>query len=578
MLEKASKVFNTVRHMTPRQWRYRLYYMARNKLSKRRVVKTPDDIATFQLPTYYSADIGNTEAVKVADGIIRNQIPTVSGRLVEFNGDWNLKGETYRLISFKLNSFRWLLDLSDAYKVTGDRKYIDKGFELIDNWWNKCGSRISGDRWNAYVIAERITNWISFVSEYGKDRADEYAKMIYPQAVELENSLEYQLGANHLLSEAKGLIFAGTFLGNAEIYMTGKKLLMDEWKEQFLPDGGHYERSVSYHVESLQQYFESYVVLKEKGDPDAEIFIDFMREPYKFLNGMIGVNGKIPLFNDAAYDYPFYDARDFLSTARLIYSSTPPCGNQGNYYKRWNWIGEGSVFIDWRSRQYYPETGFIHYQFAVHGKKYSFFMDCGDNGPDYNLGHTHADALSVLLYAEDKEIFVDSGVMTYKPESGRDICRSTKAHNTVEVDGKNNAEIWSAFRVARRGHTKLVTCKFVDGLRVQATYDGYKKILKDPVKHIREVIIRGNQIEIIDRIEGREKHHAISRLHLSPDCRDIEGLNPLLVDKHITVESDGQQRTRDCQIAENFGIVRKSRCIEIDFNGSNSLKSIIKIG
>lgn len=578
MLEKTSKVFNTVRYMTPRQWKYRLFYMARNKLLKRSVVRTPDNINPFLLSTYYATDVGNADAVMVADGILENRIPTISGRFVDFTGDWNLTGETYRLIPFKLNSFRWLLDLSDAYKATGDQKYLDKGFDLIDNWWEKCGNRISGDKWNPYVIAERITNWVGFVSEYAEDRADKYAKMIYPQAVELESSLEYQLGANHLLSEAKALVYVGAFLENADIYETGKKLLMNEWNEQFLPDGGHYERSVSYHVESLQQYFESYVILKQKDDPDAEKFIDFMREPYKFLNGMIGVNGKIPLFNDSAYDYPFYDARDFLSTARLIYSSQPPCGYQRDYYKRWEWIGEGSAGIDWQTSPYYTDTGFIHYQFIVHGKKYSFFMDCGDNGPDYNLGHTHADALSVLLYAEDKEIFVDSGVVTYEPGLTRNECRSTKAHNTVEVDGKNNAEIWSAFRVARRGHTKLITCNFADGLTVEAIYDGYEKILKDPVKHIRKVIIRGDQIEITDRVVSKGKHKAIGRLHLSPNCRNTEGLNPLLVDGHITVQSDGKQTYRDSQIAENFGIVRKSKCIEMDFNGSNSLKTIIKIG
>lgn len=578
MLEKASMVFNTVRYMTLRQWRYRLFYMARNKLTKRSVVKAPEDMNIFLLPTYFSVDVGNADAVEVAEGILENRIPTISGRLTDFNGDWNLGGESYRLISFKLNSFRWLLDISDAYKSTGDQKYLDKGFDLIEDWWEKCGNRIVGDKWNPYVIAERITNWVGFVSEYGKDRADKHAKMIYPQAVELKSSLEYQLGANHLLSEAKGLIFAGAFLGNDDIYEAGKELLMDEWEEQFLPDGGHYERSVSYHVESLQQYFESYVVLKRKGDPDAEKFIDFMREPYMFLNGMIGVNGKIPLFNDSAYDYPFYDARDFLSTAQLIYASEATHGQQGNYCKRWKWIGKGSAGIDWRTRSYYPDTGFVHYKFTVHGKKYSFFMDCGDNGPDYNLGHTHADALSVLLCDEDKEIFVDSGVVTYKPELGRDICRSTKAHNTVEVDGKNNAEIWSAFRVARRGHTKLMTCTLSDGLGVQATYDGYEKILKDPVKHIRKVLIQGDQIEISDMIEGKGIHKAIARLHLSPDCRKIEGLNPLLIDGHITVQSDGNQTYKDCKIADNFGLVRKSRCIEMDFNGSNSLKTIIKIG
>jgi uncharacterized heparinase superfamily protein len=557
-----------------------LYYTVRNKIKKRKAILPKEMIMPNSLSTYYSVDVENEQAVLTAEKICDGLIPIVSDRMVEFSGDWDLKGEEYRLVSFKLNSFRWLLFLSDAYKSTGNEKYIEKGFEFIKDWHKQCGALIIGDKWNAYVIAERITNWIGFVSEYGNDsRKQEIASWIYPQAKELKDSMEYQLGANHLLSEAKALVYAGFFLKDESLYRLGKSILFDECHEQFLQDGGHYEQSISYHVESLQQYFECYAVLKIQDDEDAEKLALCMEAPYRFLNGMIGVNGKIPLFNDSAYDYPFYDASDFLSTAEYIYETTPPNGKKGDYSRRWSWLKNRKLKIEWDSSIRYENTGFINYPFMVRGKSYSFFMDCGNNGPDYNLGHAHADALSILLYSEDKEILVDSGVFTYMPSEDRNSCRSTKAHNTVEVDGKNSAEVWAAFRVAKRGHTKLIEYSCNDGLRIKASHDGYAKCLADPVVHIREVKIKDKQIVVNDNLEYKDNHTAISRFHISSQCTVVQNdSKTCIIDGNIKVESDGDIRITNCKIARMFGITEIAKCIEINFSGANSLKTVFTIG
>lgn len=576
MLDKASKVWNTVKYMTPRQWRYRLYYTVRNKVKKRAPRQLKQPVQPFLLSAYYSPEVIISDT-SVADGILTNNIPTVSGMTVRFEDDWDLKDEKYRLVCFKLNSFRWLLELSDAYKKTNDRNYIDKGLNLIRNWWERCGSSIIGDKWNAYVIAERIENWIAFCSEYDAENIDQYARWIYSQAQELKDSIEFQLGANHLLSEAKALVFAGAFLDDNELLEVGKRVLLDEFKTQFLPDGGHYERSISYHVESLQQYFEAYAVLKIRDDPAAANFAEIMREAYKYLNGMIGVNGKIPLFNDAAYDYPFFDAADFLATAEIVYGLFPPRGRKGDYYNRWSWVGRSDEKITWETKTLYESTGYIHYHFSVENKAYSFFMDVADCGPDENLGHAHGDALSVMLNSEDEDILVDSGVFTYRAGSERNECRATKGHNTVEIDGKNSAEIWSAFRVAKRGHTKVIKYN-EEGLWIIATHDGYKKILKDPVEHVREVILKDGRIEISDTLRSKESHAAVSRFHIGPNCiARLDGKNKCVIDDHIYIESESDMQLIQCYVAGMFGIKQQTKRIEIDFKGNKNLKTIITI-
>ena len=559
-----------MRYMTPRQWKYRFYYTIRNRL-KRKPVFSKEKIIPSLFSGCYKLNNDSKNVIVVADKILENIIPSVSGTFINYNGDWDLGGEKYRLMSFRLNSFRWLLDLSDSFKMTGNIKYINKGFEMIRDWQLKNTSFITGDKWNPYVVAERITNWVEFCSEYcNQDEIIEYAPWIYTQAHELLSSIEYHLGGNHLLSEAKALVLAGYFLKNKTFYDTGKQLLVDESKEQFYQDGGHCEQSISYHVESLQQYFETFTVVKQAGD-DPTTLVECMRKPYQFLNGMIGANGKIPLFNDSAYDYPFYDAADFLSTAKYIFTS-PPNGKTGEYSKRWAWLGDGTKTIDWNTKNLYEDTGFIHYPFQVDERKYSFFMDCGNNGPDYNLGHAHADALSILLYSEEKDILVDSGVFTYQPGEERNECRSTKAHNTVEIDGKNNAEVWSAFRTAKRGHTKIIDFSSEDGLWVKAVYDGYKVILNSPVFHTRTVNIHQGMIEINDTVESPKKRNAVSRWHISPDCTvTLLDQYSCLIDG-ITMVSEKEIRINECKIAAMFGITQKAKCLEIEFTGNLKTK------
>ena len=73
--------------------------------------------------------------------------------------------------------------------------------------------------------------------------------------------------------------------------------------------------------------------------------------------------------------------------------------------------------------------------------------DAGPLGPDYQPGHGHADLFSFELSLCGSRVVVDSGVSPTRPARCADYCRSTRAHNTVEIDGRDQAELWAAFRV-----------------------------------------------------------------------------------------------------------------------------------
>jgi hypothetical protein len=48
--------------------------------------------------------------------------------------------------------------------------------------------------------------------------------------------------------------------------------------------------------------------------------------------------------------------------------------------------------------------------------------------------------------------FVDGGLSGYGDDAARRYCRSSIAHNVATLDGRNQFDIWSMFRVGRRAH------------------------------------------------------------------------------------------------------------------------------
>jgi len=67
--------------------------------------------------------------------------------------------------------------------------------------------------------------------------------------------LEFHLLGNHLLANAKALVFAGCFFSGDEAdgwLRTGLDLLEAEFAEQILDDGAHFELSPMYHAVILE--------------------------------------------------------------------------------------------------------------------------------------------------------------------------------------------------------------------------------------------------------------------------------------------------------------------------------------
>ncbi|WP_222850010.1 alginate lyase family protein [Trebonia kvetii] len=143
-----------------------------------------------------------------------------------------------------------------------------------------------------------------------------------------------------------------------------------------------------------------------------------------------------------------------------------------------------------------------------------------DGGPHGFLSiaaHAHADALSVEVRHGGVDILADPGTYCYHGEpQWRSYFRSTIAHNTVELAGRNQSIEGGPFMWLRHARAREIQ---VADLSWTAEHDGYVS-LRPPVRHRRSVRLDPEAacLEITDVVTGDSDDMRLA-FHLGPDVR-----------------------------------------------------------
>jgi uncharacterized heparinase superfamily protein len=215
----------------------------------------------------------------------------------------------------------------------------------------------------------------------------------------------------------------------------------------------------------------------------------------EWLENMSHPDGDISFFNDAAFGIG-----PKLSDLQKMAAAILP----GE--KTWKQSHESQ----WRLLAH---SGYAIKQWA---NCHKIIVDVGHVGPIYQPGHAHADTLSCELSLFGERVFVNSGVSHYSVDEQRLKQRSTSAHNTVEVDGKNSSQIWAGFRVAKRANPLDVSVQNQDDCAVlRAGHDGYKQLYRKAL-HFRKWTVRETKLQIKDSLQG-PYDRAVAYWHLHPE-------------------------------------------------------------
>ncbi len=480
-LSRVVLVLNTVRYLKLKQVFYRVYYKLRSNTKiklEHRLVSHSDWIFT-KLNHIGFSNVGETSACFL--GLCKD---------ITKSDCWN-DSSVEKLWLYNLHYYDFLN--SQTYSGTEDSQ-----LKLVIRWIDE-NPPLLGNGWEPYPISIRLVNWIKWYKRVGVVNS----AIIYSidlQAQALFKQLEYHILGNHLFANAKALIFAGCFLkgGDADHYLrTGLKILDTEIPEQFLDDGGHFERSPMYHCTLLWDLLDliNLATITSRPEFDAAI-IQWRRVAEKALHWLAVMqhpDGEVSFFNDSTFGIAATPAQlfDYAVDLKLAVGTYP--------------LSELVTL---------PASGYSRVSMPEH----MLLFDHAAIGPDYLPGHAHADTLSIEWSVGLERVLVNSGTSLYGISQERIRQRQTAAHNTVEVDNLDSSEVWGGFRVARRAYTKLLNATTENGsVLLLASHDGYTR-LKGNVVHLRKVEANKKSLIITDKLEGKFGK-ATAHWHLHPDVK-----------------------------------------------------------
>jgi uncharacterized heparinase superfamily protein len=446
-------------------------------------------------------------------------------------------------VVWEISRFQQLPVLAAAFLQTRSEKYLCELITQVESWieQNPLGF---GVHWVVPMEASiRAVNWITTLALLKDDAPPTLVKSMLRSLSEHAAYIYWNIefgkkNGNHYLSNGMGLLWLGVFLGEKKYVRKGLAIVEESMREQVYDDGVDYEKSVSYHGLVLEMFELSRLVCEANG-------IELSPEFYRKLRAM----------------------RHFLA------ATTKPNGERCN-------IGDddsGSVLhhsmpiqtIQFDEHRQALSELFKYGGFAVlrHCDTHLFF-DFGDIGMQGYGGHGHNDTLSFELFFNGEHFIVDSGTFNYTLfQDERQQFRSIEAHNTIQIDGKELVPFRNLWSIA----ADTTQPKLIQWTSHEQRDEITAEINNNGVRHQRTICFdkASGVIDIMDKLSGKGKHSAVSRLHFHPSLSpSLDGNTIVAGNARISIEGASRILLKESQYSKGYyqkvRNVKAELCIEFE--------------
>jgi uncharacterized heparinase superfamily protein len=446
-------------------------------------------------------------------------------------------GQGDQLWRYHLHYWEWAW----PFAALDDRAWAQTAFARLWRSW-KTGTTVGRwEAWSPYVVSLRA--WVMCGVHRALVAGAEWeASFIDDVAVHagfLAANLEQDVGGNHLIKNLKALVGTGVFLRDDRLVTRASGLLARQLNIQVLGDGGHFERSPSYHCQVLGDLIDIAQLLGAAEAPPVDGLEDKVAGMRSWLGTMLLPDGEVPLLKDCTT----------VGSERLAMLAPAPSPSE-------------------------PLTVLETSGYAViRLGRWHLVADVGRPCAPHLPAHAHADTLSFVMMIDGRAVVVDTGTSEYGTGPRRHYERSTAAHNTVEVDGVDSTEVWGAFRAGRRARPCLERAQASDAeVLLTASHDGYRFLAGRPL-HRRTWRVTEGEVTITDDVCGGGEHTAIARLHIAGDASMLERAQ-VTGGVAKVVGPGGWQ----CGlVARDFGVLVPAACLEVTASGRLPLRLSITL-
>jgi len=437
-------------------------------------------------------------------------------------------------VAWELNRFHHSTALGLAYGLTDDVGYATAFISLVTDWLidNPVGYGIN---WAcAMEAAIRSINWLCAGALMQKALPERFVRDVLGALLThgefIRSHLELSLvTTNHYLADLCGLAVLGLTLPGPEPSRWTRFALGELGREmefQVYADGVDFEAATGYHRLATQLFELPLRLAHLKGMDTPPIMRSRMSLMKEFVRSITRPDGTWPAIGDSdngrvlPIDSHEPLLRVAVPTADVPSAEQPTAKGQPTE--------EGASHQEVRSRAF-PKAGIYVMR---HGDCY-LVCDCGSNGQRGLGGHAHNDTLSFELYA-GRPWIVDPGTYTYTGNlSEYDWFRSTAAHNTLVVDGEEQARVdpREPFLLAPDARptvhrwTATGAFDFLD-----AEHAGYER-LRPPVTHRRQILFDKHRRLWLARdvVSGRGSHHLDWYFHFGAEPTSVRTAPPATI-------------------------------------------------
>ncbi|WP_081210682.1 alginate lyase family protein [Salegentibacter sediminis] len=351
------------------------------------------------------------------------------------NIGWDIYEDTQVEKSVWLNRFYFLPSFARMYFLTKEVSYTETMMHYISMWIRENPLSEDGLKknynWRDMQAAWRAIHWTwcLFLTEEQLKKEDK--EVIEKSLQEHGEVLVNWFGRqelnefNHQVHGGLAMLYLGVFFPHfknaGELKNTGITILKHHLNNAFYTDGGNVEQMFGYYPFETHIFRDFLLIGESNNIPVPRNLKSFLIKMGDFMKTVAQPNQTMPPINDS-YEMPIGPSIDILED-----------------------ILETS--IKGRNSALFEETQFA--VFRTLGKENAWYATCN---PAKTIGaHSHAGRLGFTLWYSNSPIIVESGVSNYDDPKLVSWYRTSRAHNTVLIDGQSDFEtstdvLWASKR------------------------------------------------------------------------------------------------------------------------------------
>lgn len=349
--------------------------------------------------------------------------------------DWtfNPTYNGYREWPWQLGRQKFFSTLARYYVVTGDERAAATWRDMLDSWIDQAppppdgtppGATIS---WRTLDAGLRVSGWCDQIHAFAKSPSlsDEFIVRFFRSVRDHGHRLEKpRVAGNWRIMELAGLLKVSMlfpFLSEARSWREGA---LAEFKtqlaEQVYPDGFQFELSPGYHGVIPHDYGSIVRLFRLCGAEPPGFILGGIEKSYDIYPRLSRPDRKVPAVNDSNV----VDLRREMEGALNLY----PEREDFRWFATDGAEGRAPEYLSYA----FPYAGAAVFRSSWATNAVWGYMDCSPFG----RGHQHEDKLNVLISAYGKNMVVEPGNYAYDTSDMRKYVVSTRAHNTILVDGR----------------------------------------------------------------------------------------------------------------------------------------------